>query len=154
MWQRLMGDGTLPLMGPLPLALAMVVSDAIWIDPGSGKKTILGTFSAVYGRQFPLRMDNFAVYLALTDARGMVGLALRLIDVDELRQPVIEHTLNAEFTDPIAVLEGTVSMPVVFPEPGEYRLQLLADGELIIERRIVVVDRREVSDDSTSRPQI
>src|SRR5215208_7609811 len=131
-------------MGPLPLALAMVMSDAIWIDPGSGKKTILGTFTSVIGREFPLTLPTLAVYIALTDARGKVPLKLRLIDVDELRAPVKEHDMDADFPDPIAVLEGIVTMGgLVFPEHGEYRLQLVSDGELIIERRLVILPAPE-----------
>jgi hypothetical protein len=39
-------------MGQPPLALAMIISDAIWIDPSTGKKTILGVFSAIGGNEF------------------------------------------------------------------------------------------------------
>jgi hypothetical protein len=123
-----------------PLALALVIADAIWIDPGSGKKTILGTFSAIYGREFPLTLNVLGVYASLTDARGKATLGLRLVDVDELRDPVWQQDFPVEFVDPISVMEVAVNTPdVVFPESGEYRLQLLIDGELIIERRIIVM---------------
>jgi hypothetical protein len=123
-----------------PLALALVISDAIWIDPGTGKKTILGTFSAILGREFPLALNSLGVYVALTDARGKVPLQLRMVDVDELRDAVWQQDFDVEFSDPISVLEIAVNANnVVIPASGEYRLQVLADGELIIERRIIVM---------------
>jgi hypothetical protein len=123
-----------------PLALALVIADAIWMDPGNGKKTIIGTFSAIYGREFPLTLNSLGLYIALTDARGEVALQIRLIDVDELQDPIWRQDWKVEFADPISILELAVNEPnVVIPASGEYRLQLLADGELIIERRIVVM---------------
>jgi hypothetical protein len=32
---------------PPPYALALVICDAIWHDPGTGKRTILGCFSSI-----------------------------------------------------------------------------------------------------------
>jgi hypothetical protein len=127
-------------MGQPPLALAMIISDAIWIDPSTGKKTILGVFSAIGGNEFPLTLPQIVVYVALTDARGIVPLTLRLVDVDEIRGPIIEMYLSPDFVDPVTILEVTPHLKdVVFPEPGEYRLQLLTGGDLIIERRIPVM---------------
>jgi len=135
-------------MGPPPLALAMVISDAIWVDPTTGKQTILGTFSAICGQAFPLPVPHIAVYLALTDSRGVVPLKLRLVDVDEIRDPVQEMALSPDFVDPVSIVEAGLYMEdVVFPEAGEYRLQLLTDdSELIIERRILVMPVQEKSD--------
>jgi hypothetical protein len=134
-------------MGPPPLVLAMIISDAIWIDPTTGKKTILGTFSAMFGQTFPLTVHQLAVYIALTDAGGVVPLKLRLVDVDEIRDPVREMTLRPDFPDPISIMELGLHMKgIVFPEPGEYRLQLLTDdGRLLIERRILVMPVQEKS---------
>jgi len=45
-----------------------------------------------------------------------------------------------EFPDPIAICEGEVNFSgLTFPLPGEYRLQLVSAGELIIERRLLVM---------------
>jgi hypothetical protein len=127
-------------MGNCPLALAMVISDAIWVDPATGKKTILGIFSAILGRQFPLVLPQLAIYVAVTDARGKVRLTLRLIDADELRDPVYEKTFDeVDFQDPRMVAEMVALVHgLKFDEPGEYRLQLWGEDDLVLERRIVV----------------
>lgn len=126
---------------PAPLSLAMVICDAVYRDPATGKMTILGTFTALHAREFPLVVPQITVYLALTDARGKVPLKFLLIDADEDRDPVYRQELEVDFPDPIAVMDLVLMLGgVVFPLPGEYRLQLHADGEFVIERRIVVVD--------------
>jgi hypothetical protein len=131
-------------VGASPLALAMITSDSVFTDPGTGKTTILGTFSAIVGREFPLPFPKIMVYLALTDARGRVPLRLRLIDADEIREPVQEKEWEIEFSDPVVVVEESVCLAhTVFPESGEYRLQLLSGGELLMERRLLVVFAQE-----------
>src|SRR5437868_7044394 len=103
-------------MASMPLALALVICDHIWTDPGTGKKTILGTFSAIVGQQFPLQHPQIAVYVALTDARGKVPMKLRLVDVDEDRDPVKEFDFEIDFLDPIVIFEGTLGFKdLVFP---------------------------------------
>lgn len=137
-----------------PIALALVLADAIWIDPATQKKTILGTFSLLFGTEFPLHLDQMAVYLSLTDARGKIPMALRIVDVDELHEPVKNHEFELDFPDPIAIMEGTFHFSdLVFPSPGEFRLQVLARDELIIERRIVVRPLEE-EDDEREDPAI
>jgi hypothetical protein len=121
------------------MALAMVVCDAVWVDPATGKSTILGTFTSIRGYDFPLTVPTMAVYLALTDARGTVPFELRLVDVDEEQEPVFRTELSQEFPDPIVVAEIVVILEnTIFPAPGEYRLQLFAVGQFLMERRIFV----------------
>ena len=125
--------------GVVPYALALVVCDAVWRDPGTGKRTILGCFSAIYARQFPVKHPLISVYAAITDGHGDTPLRLRLIDADENDPPLAELKGQAKFDDPRMVFEIDFGLfNVVFPRPGEYRLQLHAGSTLLIERRIVV----------------
>lgn len=124
---------------PVPYVLAMVVCDAMWRDPATGKTYLLGLFNHIMGGPFPVARAQLAVYIAMTDAHGKMPLVLRLADADESRPPVFEAPLEVEFADPSAVTETYCQIPDVrFSEPGEYILQLLANEELIIERRISV----------------
>lgn len=126
-------------MATTPMALAMIVCDAVWVGPATGKSTILGTFALILGYEFPVTVATMAVYLALTDARGRARLRLRLVDVDEEREPAFETELDQDFPDPIEVIELAVVLEnTTFPAPGEYRLQLFAADEFVIERRILV----------------
>lgn len=122
-----------------PYPLALVVCDGIWIDPYTGKKTLIGTFSALGGSEFPLRHPILAVYICLTDGHGQVRLNLQLIDVDEEREPIFDLKEQVRFDDPRAIVEATFhAAGIELPEPGEYRLKLFGNDEFLLERRILV----------------
>lgn len=124
---------------PPPCALAMVVCDAIWQDPATGKFTILGTFAGIRGKKFPLTHGQLCVYASVTDGYGKTRLRLRLIDMDEAREPVIDATQEVHFPDPQTIAEISFQANhITFPVPGEYRFQLFANDQFIIERRISV----------------
>jgi hypothetical protein len=125
---------------PPPYALAMVVSDAIWRDPGSGKRTILGCFSMLFARQFPAVHPIMAVYVVLTDGHGKVQIKLQVIDVDEESEPLFTGEAEVSFPDPRTIVE--LDIPIVglrFPGPGEYRFQLYANDQFVLERRLLVI---------------
>jgi hypothetical protein len=140
-----MNDANLNAITPYPLA--MVVCDWIYRDPYTGKQTLIGTFSAIGGPSFPLVHPQLAVYVSLTDGRGRMSVRLRLVDVDEVREPILEFDDDVEFTDPRMIVElAWAAGGVEFPEPGEYRLQLHANDEFILERRILAVGPTRVEE--------
>lgn len=126
---------------PPPQVLALNVCDYIWVDPWTTKRTMIGMFSVIQAQQFPAFHPVIMVHAALTNGRGKVMLNVRLVDVDEERPPIINIDAPAEFIDPRAVLDfHTGAANIIFPAAGEYRVQLRANGELLSERRILVID--------------
>jgi len=125
-----------------PTALAMIICDHVWREPCDGKVSILGTFTMLNADNFPFRHPVIAIYLALTNGHGQVPIMLRLIDVDEQFPAVFELSTVFVFPNPHMVVEQGLEVPnVPFPRPGEYRMQLLANGELLMERRLHVRSR-------------
>ena len=127
---------------PPPYPLAMVISDAIWHDPGSGKRTILGCFSVIFARSFPAAHPIMAVYVAVTNGRGKVPIALQVVgtvDDEGEEETLFRGEGELEFPDPRAVVEIDFHIQgLVFPRRGEYRFQLFAGKEFLMERRLVV----------------
>ena len=124
---------------PAPYPLAMVVADAIWRDPGTGKRTILGCFSSIAAKEFPAIHPQLAVYVALTDGRGTVPFKIQMVDIDEEAEPIFQAEGEVEFTDPRIMVEMDFHFGgITLPHPGEFRIQLVASGEFLLERRIVV----------------
>lgn len=124
---------------PPPYPLAMVVADAIWRDPATNKRTILGCFSTIGARSFPTVHPQLAVYVALTDGRGRVPIKLQMVHVDDDSNPIFQAEGEVEFPDPRVVLEMDFGFGnIVIPEPAEYRIQLLVSNDLVLERRIIV----------------
>jgi Family of unknown function (DUF6941) len=106
-----------------PEVLALLIADHVHRDEESGKLFLLGTRNSVGAREFPWTQARLAVYAALTDGRGETRLELRLVDVEESREPVLAHEVGVNFEDPTEDLEVVFLLnDIVFPEPGDYRL--------------------------------
>jgi hypothetical protein len=125
---------------PPPEVLALVIADYVHRDETAGKFFILGTRASAGAAAFPFHCPNLAVYAPLIDGRGETSLQLRLIDVDEAREPVVEFETTVNFLDPTDEVEIVFRLAdVVFPEPGDYRLQLYGAGQFLRERRFLVI---------------
>jgi hypothetical protein len=123
-----------------PDVLAMVLADDIHRDTDTGKFFILGTYATITAPAFPWTQPALIVYLAFTDGRGQTPLSIRLVDVEEARPPVFESNALLNFSDPLAVIEMAFYQPeVIFPQLGEYRLQLFGAGQFLRERRLFVL---------------
>jgi hypothetical protein len=128
-------------MAQAPIALALLVCDTISLDPTSKKTSLLGCFSGIASAVFPAVMPRLLVYLELTDGHGEVSLVLKLarVTADSLEAEIVFRAeTTVLFSDPRAVMQFDLALqPVVFPQPGEYRLIIeSASGALIIERRL------------------
>ena len=125
---------------PAPVVLAMMICDAIHQDPATKKCTLLGTFSTISAREFPVVHRQLAVHVALTDGRGKVRIKLTLVGLDETEPPLFSGEGTIEFADPRVVAELNFGLKnVKFPRPGEYRFQVYANDELLMERRLHVL---------------
>jgi hypothetical protein len=126
---------------PPPSPLAMVICDAIHRDPGSGKPFLLGCFSTIYSQKFPAAHPMMCVYVEMTNGRGKIPCRLQMVDVDEVRKPVFEINEQIDSPDPRAVCQIFFLIPgAVIPDPGEYRIQLFAMDQFLMERRILAID--------------
>jgi hypothetical protein len=125
---------------PAPVVLAMVICDAIYQDPATGKHTLLGTFSVIRARQFPVQHAQLAVHLALTDGHGRTRIRLALVGMEADRPPLFNGEGTIDFVNPRMVAElNFVINKLMFPAPGEYRFQVYGNDELLMERRLDVV---------------
>jgi hypothetical protein len=123
---------------PPPYPLAMVVCDNIHRDPGSAKLFLLGCFSTIHAVSFPATHGVMGLYVELTNGRGTVPLRIRLVDANEDREPLWEENHEVEFPDPRMVMQlVSLLAGITFPEPGEYRFQIFASGEFLMERATV-----------------
>ena len=131
-------------VGSAPYPLAMIICDAIWRDPATGKWTLLGCFTGITATAFPCVQPILAVFVSLTDGRGMTPVKLRLVDAEEEEEPILEAEMQVEFSDPRMVADMQMHFQgVSFPRAGEYRFQLSSGGTPLLERRIMVLDGRK-----------
>jgi hypothetical protein len=123
----------------LPDVIALLFADDIYHDLANGKFSIMGTYSSIIAPVFPWRQPALLVYMAFTDGRGKIPMTLRLVDAGQSRPAIFESNAVMRFSDQAAASEHAFYQDnVVFPEAGEYLLQLLAAGQLLRERRLFV----------------
>jgi hypothetical protein len=129
-------------------ALGMIVCDACWRDPATGKSFLLGLFSDIRARSFPFTWPVITIYVALTGVHGKTPVRIRLVRVAE--EDVVLTEMEAEIAsdDPRMVVELPLMLVnVVFEQPGEYRFQLWSgkgmNASCLLERRIVVHESKE-----------
>ena len=134
-----------------PTVLSMILCDNVHRDATTGKFFYLGTFSAFGAAEFPATVPLFYVCVALTDGTGSQEVSLRVVDARQLDpEPLHGVHRTATFPDRFVVLDTAFPFQnVTFPAPGEYRVQLTVEGELLMERRIVLIP----VGDETRRPE-
>jgi hypothetical protein len=136
-----------------PEIIAMILADVVHRDGATGKFSILGIHSVIVAPGFPWTHPHMTVYLALTDGRGETPMKMRLIDADDGDEPIFESETLLNFTDPTDVIElQFVQADVIFPKPGEYRLQLFGAGEFLRERRVLVAPLQQPGQSGETNP--
>jgi hypothetical protein len=126
-------------LSPTPMPLTLLICDAAHCDPSTGKWSLLGLFNSIHAVDYPTMHPQMVAYLALTEANGMVPLRFQIIEEREIAAPLI--VIDAEMTadDPRQVAEIVIPLcDVVFPSAGDYRLQVFACRQFLMERRITV----------------
>ncbi|HRX85980.1 MAG TPA: hypothetical protein P5572_13255 [Phycisphaerae bacterium] len=122
---------------PNPEVLALLVCDQIITDRVTGKQSLIGMFSVIHAMKFPVTHPQLAVFASLTGGHGEVNLTIRVVDANEERRPLVEGNGKVKFASPLAVANLALQFHgLTFAEPGEYRIQLLAEGALLREAKL------------------
>jgi hypothetical protein len=128
---------------PPPDVLAMLVCDQIITDRVTGKQSLIGMFSKVHAGGFPASHPQLSVFVALTEGYGKTELTIRIADSNDRRPPIVQGKGTVEFKNPRAIANLALQFHgLVFPEQGEYRVQLLCNGELLREARLQLLPFR------------
>lgn len=129
--------GHVSTMDVKPDVLSLLVCDQILIDRLTGKTSLIGMFTTIGAARFPVRHPHLCVFASLTDGRGKATLEIAVVDSEDARPPIVRGTTTVAFQNPRAVACLNLHFNgLVFPEPGEYRVQLICDGELLREARL------------------
>ena len=115
-----------------PQLLAWLTCDGVHIDPGTGKHTILGAFSNINARHFPVTHPFMVWFLTLTDcAPGPHRMRLSMgLDPTKL-QTLIDRPFESQSPlQRINLINEIRNMS--FPHPGDYSLSIEIDDEPIL----------------------
>jgi len=123
-----------------PQLLVWITCDGVHIDPASGKHTILGVFSNIKARAFPVTHPFMIWFLTLTDVspgqhRIRISMSLdptnpaALIDRPfESQSPLHRINLINEIRN------------LSFPQPGEYSILIEIDDEPLLATSLTVTN--------------
>jgi hypothetical protein len=136
--RRRTGSALLWSVNSKPQLLAWLTCDAVHIDPGSGKHTILGIFSNIQARQFPVTHPFMIWFMTLTDcAPGPHRLRISMGLDDASPHPLLERPFESESPlDRINLINEIRNL--TFPQPGEYSLLIEIDDEPILATNLTV----------------
>jgi hypothetical protein len=121
-----------------PQILAWLLCDAVHIDPGSGKHTVLGIFSNIKAKHFPVVHPNMVWFLTLTEAASGPHQMRISMGLDPTRmQTVIERPFESQ--GPLAKIYLINEIRnMVFAEPGDYSILIEIDDEPLLSTSIAV----------------
>jgi hypothetical protein len=123
-----------------PFALSMIICDAVHLDPSTEKAFILGCFASIRAMDFPALHPEMTVFAEVTDCRGPTPFLVRIVDADEHSEPVAEVPMEIDIPDPLATAFLVLRLSgLIFPKPGEYRVQLFSGNTHLMERRLILV---------------
>lgn len=121
-----------------PILLSAITCDRVIFDRISGMPSIINIVQMVNASQYPVRNNQLVFFCELTNGHGRTALEIRLINVENEDDILFSQTKEVVFKDVRHVLTLALNMQgIIFPEAGEYRFQLFANGRLLGERRIV-----------------
>ena len=122
-----------------PVVLTLLLCEKVIVDARTQQYSLVGLVSNVNASRFPVRSPNLCIFTEVTGGHGVTGLTVRIVDVDERREPVVKLDLKLNLENPLAVTQFVFGMPpLVFPEPGDYRLQALSAGSRLLEKRLIL----------------
>jgi hypothetical protein len=118
----------------------MLFCDGVILEQGTGKTTLVNTFSGIAAGVFPSPPRDLHVYVQLTSFLGDVEVRLACTRVD---LPDAQEIYSTQYT---VRLRGKLSVEQMhfvwhqfqFPSAGEYGFQLWSKGLCIAERRLTV----------------
>jgi hypothetical protein len=121
-----------------PQLLAWLLCDAVHIDPASGKHTILGVFSNIMAKHFPVTHPHMVWFLTLTDvAAGSHRMKISMGLDPTQPKPLIERNFDSQ--GPLMRINLINEIRnLSFSGPGEYAILIEIDDEPILATSLIV----------------
>ncbi len=115
-----------------PLLLAWIMCDGVHIDPATGKHTLLGVFSNIQAKRFPVSHPFMIWFMTLTDcAVGCHEVKISLGPDPTNLQPLIQRAFDSPSPLQRINLINEIRN-LSFPAAGEYSILIEVDDEPIL----------------------
>jgi hypothetical protein len=127
-------------VGSKPQLLAWLLCDGVHIDPSSGKHTILGVFSNIMAKRFPVTHPHMVWFMTLTDVAAgphKMRISMGLDPTDP--KPLIERPFESQ--GPLIRINLINEIRnLTFQQPGEYSILIEIDDEPLLATSLTVAE--------------
>ena len=121
-----------------PQLLAWLTCDGVHIDPGSGKHTILGVFSNINARHFPVTHPFMIWFLTLSDcASGQHQMRLSMGLEPTKMQVLLDRPFESQSPLHRINLINEIRN-LTFPAAGDYSILVEVDEEPLLATNLTV----------------
>ena len=126
-----------------PVAIGLLVCEQVIIEESTRNVTPVNCFTHRRVERFPSEELPFVVFSILTDGLGNVTLEVRISRLDTLDE-IYRRSVSFRFTSPLQEIRCIVRIRgCSFPVSGYYNVMLLAENDLIAQRRILITEKEK-----------
>lgn len=128
---------------------AVLMSDGVVREQGTGKLTLVGMFTSWFSQGFPYKTPKFWITVSVTNYRNITEVTV-VIRIEQKASGLVIASAAAAIKfpkppEPNVIFEIPFPIDsVTFPQPGDYRIAVLSNDEKIGERVFAVVLRPPV----------
>ena len=120
------------------MGVSLMICDQVITEAETNKKSLIGVFNNLSARQFPCRHPRLCIFVSITGGHGKAKTEVRCVN-EQTRQALFGAEGEVSFTDPNYMVEAVFEFNnVVFPAPGLHCIEVLSNGDLVLQRRFVV----------------
>ena len=128
-------------MSRQPVAIGLLLCEQLIVEEGTKNVTPVNCFTKRTASEFPWTSPPFTVMAWLTNGAGDVLLEVVVEDAKTLVE-LDRRGASFQLTTPLQQLRLSLRLhSVTFPDPETYRVLLLANGEIIAQRKLVIVPK-------------
>ncbi len=127
----------------VPFLLAILVCDAGTVEPGSGKKTLVGIFDRVLTDNIPTNRQC-ALYFKITDAQGKYIFKIEYAQVSTGAKLAGATSKVLSIEDRLKATDFILDFPpLLIPDAGQYEFRLYAN-DMYLGRAVITAEKRSV----------
>ena len=126
------------------LCSGILLSDGVIREHGTGKLSLIGCFTTYNFQMFPFAAPPFVVTVLITNLEGQLQNFPVAVHIEAPNSGHVLASAMAQLntTQPIPrtdILEVPIGMPPInYPEPGIYKVKVLAQNEELGQRDLTV----------------
>jgi len=120
------------------MGVSLMICDQVITEAGTNKKSLIGVFSNIAARKFPCRIPKICIFVSITGGHGTAKSEVRCVN-EQTHEPLFGAEGEISFANPNHMVEAVFEFNnVAFPAPGLHCIEVLSNGEIVLQRRFVV----------------